>query len=133
MNLGRVYSALKMYPDAEDCYRLAIEKNPYIVQIYSSLTEFYFSQGAYEKALEPLEQALKIDSSSAEIYNMLGIAYDGTNRFKEAEDAFKRALQKKPDFEIVYLNLAHFYHKIGEGEKSRMFLKMAETIREPGR
>ena len=133
LNLGRVYSVLKMYQDAEDCYRLAIEKNPYIVQVYSSLAEFYFSQEVYEKALEPLQKALKIDSSSEEIYNMLGIAYDGANRFKEAEDAFKQALQLKPDFKIAYFNLAHFYRKIGEEEKSRIFSKMAETIPGPGR
>jgi tetratricopeptide (TPR) repeat protein len=47
-----------------------------------------------EKAAEAFQQAIKSDPELAEAYFRLGLAYDALGREKEAEDTYKKAIEK---------------------------------------
>jgi len=47
-----------------------------------------------EKAVEAFREAIKLDPELAEAYFRLGLAYDAVGKEKEAEEAYKKAVEK---------------------------------------
>ena len=49
--------------------------------------------------------AVERNGNNAPAFNQLGIVYRKLGRFKEADDAYQRAVQIDPNYAIAYLNL----------------------------
>ena len=50
-------------------------------------------------------QILNVDANNVDAWNNLGVALQMARKWRDAEYAFKRALQVKPDFANAYGNL----------------------------
>jgi tetratricopeptide (TPR) repeat protein len=78
----------------------------------------HIQERLYWEAAGWYQQALKIHPQSATALNSLGAAFFGLKRYREATQAFERALAVLPTGEC-YLNLGSAYYGSGEPEKAR--------------
>ncbi|MDP0589826.1 MAG: type IV pilus biogenesis/stability protein PilW [Candidatus Endonucleobacter bathymodioli] len=75
---------------------------------YLNLAKGYIEEGYVEKALKPLQRALKITPRSSDVYGMLALVYQLGGENKEAEKAFKKALNYNSDAADVQNNYGAF-------------------------
>ncbi len=61
------------------------------------------------EAIEYLKEALQEYPEDKRLHHMLGIAYQGIDKNKKAEQAYKKATQIDSDFEPPYNNLGYLY------------------------
>jgi tetratricopeptide (TPR) repeat protein len=70
----------------------ALAADPESPSYLDSLGWVYVKQGKFAEAVTPLEQAVKIASSASAVQDHLGDAYFALKRYRDAADAFTRAL-----------------------------------------
>jgi len=70
----------------------------------------------YEDPLSPLE------------HNDLGVAYEKKGKLQLAEKEYKKAVDKKPDWDIPYFNLGNIYFKKGNYTLAEKYYKKAIKI-----
>ncbi|MDM9623927.1 FecR domain-containing protein [Rhizobium sp. S96] len=66
-------------------------------------------EGNLDAALEDLNNAIKVAPGSSMAWNDLGLLQDARGASREAETAFKKAIELDPDDPISHANLAVFY------------------------
>jgi len=62
--------------------------------------------------VEVYRQATLLDTLSAELFNNMGIALLGLERFDEAEKSFNRAIGIEQEYAEPYFNLGNLYRKL---------------------
>lgn len=77
-----------------------------VVQADVLLVLSYLNKQEYDKAIEASGALEKRMSESPIPYNLTGLAYLAQNKFDDAEQSFKRALEKDPKFVVAHMNLA---------------------------
>jgi tetratricopeptide (TPR) repeat protein len=65
------------------------------------------------------------DTENAEYWNKLGLSYKEQVEYKEAEDAFKKAIQINPEDAEAYNNLGRLYFKSGRYEEAIDYFEQA--------
>lgn len=83
----------------------------------------YYNAKEYNLAIPEFQKAISTEPTNHELYFYLGMCYkeeQGTN----AVDAFKKAIEFKPDYVIAYVNLGNTYLKM------KMYQKAVEVLRE---
>lgn len=90
--------------------------------------------GDYAKAETLLKQAVAINPEGPEAYVNLGIVYVKQDKWDQAIEAYKKALELQPDNEAVSYNLGIAYHQLaraakekGDGPKAKEYYQLAET------
>jgi tetratricopeptide (TPR) repeat protein len=86
--------------------------------------------GSYEAAIEAARQATSADESFADGHSLLGMALSRTGRPRDAETAFRRALELEPTAKSYY-NLAAHLFAIGDRLKAEELARAALAL-EPG-
>jgi tetratricopeptide (TPR) repeat protein len=71
----------------------------------------YYYQGKYQKAIEVFKQASTLQPR-ATTYHFLGNAYAFLQRFHEALNAYRQAVQLDPDYEPAYPELGAAYYRL---------------------
>lgn len=64
---------------------------------------------SYERAIELLTEALEIQKGQAWLYNLAGMFYAETKKYKLAEANFRDAVQFSPTWAYPWYNLGHLY------------------------
>ena len=62
------------------------------------------------------------------VYNNLGALYIQTNRFDQAEQAYKKAIQFDSTFTTAYINLGDIANRLNRTEEAEQYLKKALQI-----
>lgn len=109
--LGMIYSILKNYDDAIECFQIVCRINP-SVQSYYNLGLAYLKNENYLKAASTLEKAT-VFKPTAMAYSTLAKAYQGVSNFVKAEWALERAVEIDPSQKNLIL-LAEFYRNQGD-------------------
>jgi len=118
---------LRLYIEEEiKAYKQAIRINPDYAEAYYNMGLAFYSSRIWDaipsllKAIEAYRQVIRIDPNYVGIYdnlvksyNDLGTAYGIRGRYYEAMDAYRRAIQIKPDFAKGYSGLGLAYQSIG--------------------
>ncbi|WP_456393031.1 tetratricopeptide repeat protein [Persephonella sp.] len=65
------------------------------------------------------------DPLSAEEHNDLGVAYEKKGKLQLAEKEYKKAADKKPDWDVPYFNLGNVYFKKGDYSLAEKYYKKA--------
>lgn len=71
------------------------------------------------------EEAVQVDPAYAEGYNGIGVSYYQADRYEEAEEHYKRALEANPAFPDAYYNLACLYALRGDKDKAFNYLRIS--------
>jgi FimV-like protein len=80
-------------------------------------------RGQTDLAVQSLEKAISFRPDYSEALNNLGVHFVQNRRYTEAEEKFKTCIQRTPDFDQAYLNLARLYMVSNEKEKARTILQ----------
>lgn len=94
-----------MYQEAVEQYSRAINLNPNNAVYFCNRAAAYSRLENHENAIADCEEAVRLDPRYAKAYGRLGIAYSSLNRFREAKDAYMKALSADPGNTMYEENL----------------------------
>lgn len=126
LNVGR-------YPEAQAEFQKAVELDPTYADAFHNLGSAYAEQAKWEDAIVAYRKALAqtIYASPENTYNNLGYAYWALDRRKEAEEAFRSALQLEPKLVPSHFWLGVLLEKEGRKDEARRHFQAARDL-DPG-
>lgn len=110
------------FQDAELRYRQALESNPQNTAALYNLAATLYKQGRYDEAANILDGLSKMelpDNRRADVYHNLGNAQVGSQKIKEAVDAFKNSLRIRPNDNNTRHNLAYALRLLQQQEQQQ--------------
>lgn len=113
-HLGDLYFSQKKPNAALKYYGKALERDPKLIDAMVRSALILQESGKSQKAIEMGKQVLKEDSKEAFIYSVLGSAYTDLHQFRDAEQAYREAGRRRPDFVYFQDILGEFYEARGE-------------------
>jgi arylsulfatase A-like enzyme/Flp pilus assembly protein TadD len=136
--LGVAYWNKKQFREAQQCYDKALSLDKNYAVVYNNLGSLFLSNylatqdpGILRKAVGEFREAIRFDAKYASAHNGLGTALKMQGDTAGAIEAWKKALELKPDFAYPLYNLGLAY--IAEGNKSEArtyFLRYKEKYYE---
>jgi tetratricopeptide (TPR) repeat protein len=101
------------FADALTLLRTQIERNPHWSSLYMA-GQCCRYLGDLDNAVIYLRRAISLEAAEPAVFLALGIALQLTNRLIDAIEAFRRAIEINPDYELAYNSLALTQKKQGE-------------------
>jgi tetratricopeptide (TPR) repeat protein len=128
--VGAVLLNVGRFPDAQVEFQKAVELDPTYADAFHNLGSAYAEQGKWEEAIGAYKKALAqtIYASPENTYNNLGYAYWALDRRKDAEDAFRAALQLEPRLVPSHFWLGVLLQKEGRGDEAKAHLRAARDL-----
>jgi predicted O-linked N-acetylglucosamine transferase (SPINDLY family) len=99
--------------EAEAVYRQILTEHPRHAHALHLLGALSLQRGKPQIALPLIQQAIEQNDQFADYHNSLGLALISLKRPQEAIDAFKTALELRPDYEPARENLARAMKAVG--------------------
>ncbi len=109
-----IYMARKMYREAEEMYKKAIESDPQSARLYNKLGIAHHQQLNLGSARRYYERAFRVDKGYSQAINNLGTIHYAEHRYKKATQTYKRALKVTPYSASVYSNLGTSFFARGK-------------------
>ncbi|MCX5835092.1 MAG: tetratricopeptide repeat protein [Deltaproteobacteria bacterium] len=126
--MGVALSHYGYHEKAESAFRDAIKRNPGESLYFCDLGDALVKMGRIEEAAAVYDEAVRKGSSSAAAYlNRFGKSLLRENKFREAIEVFKRAVEKEPGTPFYALHLAEAYAQAGLPELAEDILKKLTT------
>jgi len=94
---GNQQVSARQYEEAIKSYTASIELNPDSAIYYSNRAAAYSMLGDHQKAVEDSIIATQKDSTYTKAYSRLGLAYFSLGKYKEAIDAYRKAVELDPN------------------------------------
>lgn len=128
--VGAVLLNVGRFPDAQTEFQKAVELDPTYADAYHNLGSTYAEQGKWEEAITAYKKALAqtIYTSPENTYNNLGYAYWALDRRKEAEEAFRAALQLEPKLVPSHFWLGVLLQKEGRKDEAKQHFQAARDL-----
>ena len=104
--LAECLSVLERLDEAAGEFEKIIAQNPALFIAHMNLGAVYRQNLLTEKAEQAYLVALGLNPDDPATLSALGYVYSDQGRFDEAEQMFRRAIEKKPDFGLAHLGLA---------------------------
>jgi len=114
VDLGFCYGLLRDGPTAVDMYMHAVHINPSPAN-FLELSDIYMRVGDSEHALMAANAGILKAPRNARLYNAKGMALNDLERPDEASEAFQKAIELDPNFQIARDNL----HSLNSGSTGR--------------
>lgn len=111
--LGVVYTSLRKFDEALQCFNETVKLNPKNVRAYMNMGAILGETKKYSEALIPLQKALSLEKNNPKIYYNIAMVYAGNAEKKKAASYLKKAKSlalKKEDRKLL--------QKIDEAYKS---------------
>jgi len=128
--VGAVLLNIGRFPDAQLDFQKAVELDPTYADAFHNLGSSLAEQGKWEEAIAAYKKALAqtIYASPQNTYNNLGYAYWALDRRKEAEDAFRAALQLDPKLVPSHFWLGVLLDKEGRKAEAKAHFQAARDL-----
>jgi type IV pilus assembly protein PilF len=128
--VGAVLLNIGRYADAQIEFQKAVELDPTYADAFHNLGSAYAEQAKWEEAIGAYRKALglPIYASPETTYNNLGYAYWALDRRREAEEAFRAALQLEPKLVPSHFWLGVLLQKEGREAEARSHLRAARDL-----
>ncbi len=124
--LAMIYGFQRKYDKALAQAQRGIDLNPGFPSMHTGYVLVFV--GRYEEAVRYFNKAIRHDPKSPTFYyNGLGHAYRGLKRYEDSITAYKKALEREPDYLIGHAFLASTYYLAGFEEEARA--EAAEVLR----
>lgn len=104
-----IYMARKMYREAGDMYKEAIQQNPTSARLANKLGISFHQLLLLSHARRQYEHAWKLDQTYSQALNNLGTVYHATRNYRRAIRTYKRALKVSPYSASIFSNLGTSY------------------------
>jgi tetratricopeptide (TPR) repeat protein len=136
--LGESQVAMGDYPDAVDSYMKSIEANPRMKigdedpggAAYHSLGDLYIRFDFNDKALKVYENGILNNPEAPRLHHGQGLAQLKLERYQQAAESFRKALELKESYASASFNLAIAENAMGQREQAiqrlEAFLSRAE-------
>ena len=125
--LAQVLEELDDQQSALERYTAAIEKGPSFLPAYNALGRMYADLGYLDHAVQVCQSALKVaqvgSEESAKIHSLLGTVYQQQQKFDEATQEFRAALEIVPTMRDAVFSLGWTYALQGNKEEAKRYLK----------
>jgi len=95
-----------------NCQR-ALELDTRLPAAYVTLGRIHDDSGKYDLASQEFQHALDLNPRDADALNGIGVSYEKSNRLKDAEAVFQKAIALRDDWS-GYNELGLFYDRIGK-------------------
>lgn len=119
-NLGRIYMQLRRFKDAIAELEETIRLDPDLFLAYFSLNSVYLYEVAdLDSAIELARRQIARNARSARAYGQLGAAYAGKADLRQAEVAFRKAVELDARFVLDQYRLGHTLRLQGRFEEAR--------------
>ena len=113
----------------ETAKKSTYEDSPCLVQVYQELAFAYSAKGELDKALACIDETLNIDCDHDDMEVLRGHIYLENQHIEEAEEAFKKAIQKSGNAPRVLLRIIiSLYDNKFVKATYTMFLKFFEVV-----
>ncbi len=120
---GHIRMAQRRFDQAQEEFRLAVERAPQVSTHVYNLGLTYARMGDFDGAISHFQAALELDPNSESAIQELAKSYSQVGRYEEARESFQRALELNPYSPSVLYNIAVFYRYLGEDEFSRRMFR----------
>lgn len=104
--LGTVFQLERRLPEAEACFRAALERDPEYVEALIGLGQVEAERGDVASALKRFETAIEIDPHRSKGHYSLGRLLEATGKIDDAQAEYFRALEFDPNNPEVSMRLA---------------------------
>ena len=118
-NRGTIFTNLKEYQKAKECFEKVIEINPNYASAYNNLGVIFLGLGEIEKAKDCFEKAIELNPNYAEALNNLGNIFKELKENQKAKDCYKKVIEINPNYASAYNNLGVIFLGLGEIEKAK--------------
>jgi tetratricopeptide (TPR) repeat protein len=88
----------------------ALSITPQLAEGHTCIGNVFFSKGKYEEAVQQFQRSLDLDHNNDETLRSLAAAYQKLGNPKAAEDAYRKAIQLRPNYWGVYSSFGAFYY-----------------------
>lgn len=103
---ARVLKALDRHAEAVEVNRRIVAKSGGAGGARHNLAAALSDAGEAAKAAEEARAAMKLGQDGPETWLVLGRALEGQQRYDEAQDAYREAIRRKPDFADAHADLS---------------------------
>lgn len=95
---------------------------------HAAMGGYYSGSGDTEGAIPHYQKAVEVDKNFAPVHNILGYAYKGLGKYKEAEDAFKKYMELAPKSPNPTDSYAELLLKMGRFDESIQYYQKAADM-----
>lgn len=95
-DLGNVLQGMARFEEAIFWHSIALEKQPYLVEVYTNLGLLYARERSWKEAVISFRNAIKINPNYAEAYFYLAQIYSGHGRQEEGLELWYKSFNLKP-------------------------------------
>ncbi|MCX7954504.1 MAG: hypothetical protein N3A01_04855 [Bacteroidales bacterium] len=110
LELGKLYVKMDNSEKALETFKQGISlfsNNPYY--FYTEIINLYLMKNQYDKCLEYLDKAISIYRDTASLYFIKGSIMNALNKNNEAEQLYKKCVEKDPYYKDALFNLGAIY------------------------
>lgn len=129
--LGWAYTQIGKYDDALILYQKILTIEPNNTLAMKDMGYICYKKGIYGEAIEHFARVLKMNNNpTATLYTLyyMGLVYLDREMYDDAEEFFKKAIEKGPNLQEAYYHLAITYERKGEVDKSIEYLRKTIEI-----
>ncbi len=104
-SLGRLKQLENGHQEAIIIYKVMLDQQPNIGQVWNNLGVAYREIGKPDDAISSFRAAVRFAPQMAEAWNNLGVAQDELNLTQNAINSYSKAIETQPDYASPHLNL----------------------------
>ena len=127
-NLARLKQLENDHQGAIGIYKVMLDRQPNIGQVWNNLGVAYREIGKPDDALASFRAAVSFAPEMAEAWNNLGVAQDEINLTENAITSYQKSIEIQPDYVSPHLNLALILQKTEQFKRAEEHYRKVLTI-----
>lgn len=128
--LGNAHYLANNLEDAEKAYNDVLTEDSNSIKAMQGLSAVYLKQEKDLQAEEILRRAIQVSSDEAVLFYNLGIVLEKLERYDEAFQSFKAAVERKSPYPAAQINLAQLLFAAGKIDDAEKLFRQA-SLYEP--
>ena len=118
--------------EALKAYRLALEKDPYLVPALINLANIHYSRDQIAEAQALYERGIALEPDVFEAHFNLGNIFHDLGRYPEAQACYREALKLNPAYADTHFYLAVTLEKNGQSRDARVHWRAYQQLAPKG-